>query len=42
MEVEFRPENAWETTREFNPDAEAGVKKRFRVWTRRVVPREVL
>ncbi len=42
MEVEFRPENAWETTREFNPDAEAGVKKRFRVWTRRVVPRGVL
>jgi phosphatidylserine/phosphatidylglycerophosphate/cardiolipin synthase-like enzyme len=42
MEVEFRPENAWETTLAFNPDAEAGVKKRIRVWTRRVVPREVL
>jgi phosphatidylserine/phosphatidylglycerophosphate/cardiolipin synthase-like enzyme len=42
MEVEFRPENAWETTLESNPDARAGLIKRFRAWTRRVVPKRIL
>lgn len=42
MEVEFRPENAWETTLQQNPDAAAGRMKRFKVWTRRVVPKEIL
>lgn len=42
MEVEFRPENAWETTTAFNPDGVADAKKRFRALTRRVVPRGIL
>ncbi len=42
MEVEFRPENAWETTADHNPDANAGWMKRFKAWTRRVVPRSIL
>ena len=42
MEVEFRPENAWETTLQWNPDAAAGRMKRFKAWTRRVVPKEIL
>jgi phosphatidylserine/phosphatidylglycerophosphate/cardiolipin synthase-like enzyme len=42
MEVEFRPENAWETTVGTNPDARAGFGKRFKVWTRRVVPKSIL
>jgi phosphatidylserine/phosphatidylglycerophosphate/cardiolipin synthase-like enzyme len=42
MEVEFRPENAWEATLSTNPDARAGVLKRFKAWTRRVVPKSIL
>jgi hypothetical protein len=42
MELEFRPENAWETTLSANPDARAGPIKRFRAWTRRVVPKSIL
>jgi phosphatidylserine/phosphatidylglycerophosphate/cardiolipin synthase-like enzyme len=42
MELEFRPENAWETTLNANPDARAGPIKRFRAWTRRVVPKSIL
>ena len=42
MEVEFRPENAWETTLSANPDARAGLIKRMKAWTRRVVPRRIL
>ena len=42
MEVEFGPENAWETTLSTNPDAQAGLVKRFKAWTRRVVPKRIL
>lgn len=42
MEVEFAPENSWETTATSNPDAEAGAQKRMKVLTRRVVPKEIL
>ncbi len=42
MEVDLRPENAWETTLTFNPDSEAGRLKRFKVWMRGVVPKSVL
>jgi phosphatidylserine/phosphatidylglycerophosphate/cardiolipin synthase-like enzyme len=42
MEVELRPENAWETTLSSNPDAHAGLGKRFKAWTRRVVPKRIL
>lgn len=42
MEIEFKPENAWETTLTFNPDAEAGKKKQMKAWTRKIVPKEIL
>ncbi|MGN6645251.1 MAG: phospholipase D family protein [Cytophaga sp.] len=42
MEIEFKPENAWHTTLEFNPDSEAGVKKEMKTWTRKAVPKGIL
>jgi len=42
MEVDMRPENAWETTLTFNPDAKAGRLKRLKAWTRGVVPKSIL
>ena len=42
MYVDFSPENAWETTLGTNPDSRAGIVKRFKAWTRGVVPKRVL
>ena len=42
MEVEFLPENAWETTLTFNPDSEVGKMKRFKTWTRKALPKAIL
>lgn len=42
MDEEFKPENSWETTLDFNPDSEAGCWKRFKAWTRRVIPKSIL
>lgn len=42
METEFKPENAWETTLEFNPDSEAANMKRVKTWTRKLVPKDIL
>ncbi len=42
MEEEFQPENSWETTLQFNPDALAGTSKRMKVISRRVVPKGIL
>ena len=42
MEEEFKPENCWETTLKFNPDSAAGKMKQLKVWTRKVVPKEIL
>lgn len=42
MEEEFKPENFWETTLQFNPDQEAGNFKRVKSWTRKVVPKAIL
>ena len=42
MEEEFKPENSWETTIDFNPDAEVSNYKRIKTWTRKVIPRGVL
>ncbi len=42
MEEEFKPENAWETTLDSNPDSKAGLKKRIKTWTRKVVPKGIL
>ena len=42
MELEFTPENSWETTTTFNPDAEAGFKKNLKTDTRRLIPKGIL
>jgi cardiolipin synthase C len=42
IDADMRPENAWETTPNVNPDKEAGNWKRFRTWLRGVVPKSVL
>ncbi len=42
MEEEFLPENAWETTLDFNPDAKVKTGKRFKSWTRKIVPKAIL
>lgn len=42
MEVEFNPENSWETTLNFNPDSEASKSKRIKTWTRKIVPKKIL
>lgn len=42
METEFLPDNSWETTTNFNPDKEAGLKKRVNAFAKKVVPKEIL
>lgn len=42
MNEEFKPENSWETTLEFNPDKEAGKMKRLNTFTRKIVPKKIL
>lgn len=42
MEIEFQPENSWETTLDFNPDAKVGRYKRVKTWTRKVLPKSIL
>jgi phosphatidylserine/phosphatidylglycerophosphate/cardiolipin synthase-like enzyme len=42
MEIEFKPENSWETTLEYNPDSEVSNTKRIKTWTRKIIPKEIL
>ena len=42
MLVEMQPENAWETTLEWNPDGEVDLSKRLKVKSRIVVPKSIL
>ncbi len=42
MEEEFKPENSWETTLDFNPDSEVTKYKRVKTWTRKIIPKEIL
>lgn len=42
MEVEFLPENSWETTLDWNPDDYASNAKQIKTWTRKVVPKGIL
>ncbi len=42
VEEELKPENAWETTLEFNPDKEVNKSKRIKTWTRKVLPKAIL
>lgn len=42
MEEEFMPENAWETTLDFNPDSKVDTYKRIKTWTRKILPKDIL
>jgi phosphatidylserine/phosphatidylglycerophosphate/cardiolipin synthase-like enzyme len=42
MEEEFKPENSWETTLDFNPDSEVSNLKRVKTWTRKILPKDIL
>lgn len=42
MEIEFKPENSWETTLTSNPDSVVSSLKRIKTWTRKIIPKEIL
>ena len=42
IEEEFKAENAWETTLEWNPDREVNTIKRLETWTRKILPKDIL
>ncbi len=42
IEEEFLPENAWHTTKDWNPDGEVDIKKRLKTMIRKVVPKGIL
>lgn len=42
MEEEFKLENSWETTLDFNPDSEVDNVKRVKTWTRKILPKSIL
>ena len=42
MEEEYKPENSWETTLDFNPDSEVSKIKRIKTWTRKIIPDDIL
>jgi putative cardiolipin synthase len=42
MEIEFQPENSWQTTKSFNPDSRVSSGKRFKTWTRKLLPKDIL
>jgi cardiolipin synthase C len=42
IDEEFKPENAWPISETCNPDSEAGLRKRLKIFTRRIIPRKVL
>ncbi len=42
VEEEFLPENSWHTTLDYNPDAAAGIRKRFKAIRRWSIPKKLL
>lgn len=42
MEEEFKLENSWESTLDFNPDSEVDRVKRVKTWTRKILPKSIL
>jgi len=42
IEEEFKPENSWKTTLDYNPDNEVSKLKRIKTWTRKIIPKEIL
>ena len=39
---EFKPENSWKITLDFNPDNKVKRTKRFKTWTRKILPKGIL
>lgn len=42
MEQEFKSENSWKITNDFNPDSKVENYKRLKTWTRKILPKEIL
>ncbi len=42
IEQEYKPENSWHTTLDFNPDSEAGKWTRVKTFTKRAIPMKIL
>jgi putative cardiolipin synthase len=42
MELEFNPDNSWETTLTFNPDSVASRAKRAKTWSAKMIPKNIL
>jgi len=42
MNIEFNPDNSWETTLQFNPDSEVSKSKQIKTWTRKIIPKDIL
>jgi phosphatidylserine/phosphatidylglycerophosphate/cardiolipin synthase-like enzyme len=42
FEDEFKTENSWHTTLDFNPDNESSIYKRAKTWTRKAIPKSIL
>lgn len=42
IEEELKPENCWETTLNFNPDSEAGLKKNLKLRPMKLIPKGIL
>ncbi|MBC7695420.1 MAG: phospholipase D family protein [Burkholderiales bacterium] len=42
IDPEFLPENSWQTTKDFNPDSEAGMRKKWKAGSRRIFPKNKL
>lgn len=42
IEEEFKPENSWKITLDYNPDSEVNKYKRLKTWTRKIIPKEIL
>jgi phosphatidylserine/phosphatidylglycerophosphate/cardiolipin synthase-like enzyme len=42
MEEDLKLENSWETTKSFNPDKEANLKKNIKVKAMKIIPKGIL
>lgn len=42
MEVDYKPENSWKTTLEWNPDSKVSRAKRAKTMIRKVIPKDIL
>ncbi|MFI1744044.1 phospholipase D family protein [Thalassobellus sediminis] len=42
MNKEFKPENSWKITPDFNPDSKVSHFKRIKTWTRKALPKSIL